>query len=192
MSSTDQEDRLLLQGISNGSINDFQTLYERYISYVYKIVNSLLSDEHEAADLCHDIFLEIYHRAHTYEIRRGSVKAWIAVKAKSRTIDYIRKKQRIVLKDKLHFQKKESLNSTEDSVIKQLDADRLLQAIKTLPSSQQEAIYYNYYHALSHREIADRIGRPLGTVKSLIRYGIQNIRKQLTSSSQSRHKEGEI
>ncbi|MBO8156184.1 MAG: sigma-70 family RNA polymerase sigma factor [Bacillaceae bacterium] len=182
---TDEE---LIEGMANGSIEDFHTFYERYISFTYKIVYSLLKSREEAADVCHDLFLEFYTKAHSYQPEKGSVKSWIAVKAKSRTIDYIRKSKRTVLKDRIIFNREPSFDSVEESAVTQIEASRLKEMMKQLPEKQQEAIFYNFFQSMTHQEIADKLGRPLGTVKSWIRYGLQNLKRAYLNDTSNKRR----
>jgi RNA polymerase sigma factor (sigma-70 family) len=186
--STGKSDEDLMRGIKKGSNEDFHAFYERYFSYVYKIVFSIIKNETDALDICHDLFIEYYQKAHSYHEDRGTVKAWISVRARSRTIDFIRKKKRVVLKDKLLFNHKpeQKTESVEDTVISNMEKQSLLDHFHRLPPLQQQAIYLNYEKALSHKETAKALNRPIGTVKSLIRYGIQNIRKNYAPSNDSK------
>ncbi|SES98939.1 RNA polymerase sigma-70 factor, ECF subfamily [Salinibacillus kushneri] len=171
---TDEE---LMNGIQKGSWDAFKILYERHFQFIYKVVYAILKNHEDTADLCHDLFLEYYRKAHTYRPNRGSVKSWLAVRAKSRAIDYIRKKNKIILKDQLSYQDEAIEKNTEDIALAKFDKKQLNEALQHLPSAQRQAVYLNYIESLSHRETAERLNRPLGTVKSLIRYGLRNLKK---------------
>ncbi|WP_102027959.1 RNA polymerase sigma factor [Salirhabdus sp. Marseille-P4669] len=184
MSGDKRTDEYLIKGIQEGSIQDFQTLYEKYFPYIYKIVFSLLKNEADTLDVCQDLFLEYYQKAHTYRKDKGTVKAWLAVRAKSRTIDFIRKKSRVVLKDQVTYNDhtKSTENTVEDTVITNLERERLLQLLEGLPPLQREALYLNYGMSMSHRETAKLLNKPLGTIKSSIRYGLNHLRKNYITS----------
>ncbi|GAA0490741.1 sigma-70 family RNA polymerase sigma factor [Salinibacillus aidingensis] len=181
MLEKEKTDEELLKAVEKGSLDDFKILYERYFQFIYKIVYSILKDRDDTADLCHDLFLEYYRKANSYHPTRGSVKSWLAVRAKSRAIDYIRKKDRVVLKEQLLYQKESTEQSVEDIALANEDKKQLKDALQHLPPAQRQAIYLNYIESLSHKETAERLDRPLGTVKSLIRYGIKNLKKYYLS-----------
>ncbi|MRG86923.1 RNA polymerase sigma factor [Salinibacillus xinjiangensis] len=181
MPDNEKTDADLLKAVEKGSVDDFQLLYERHFPLIYKIVFSILKDKEDSSDLCHDLFLEVFRKAHTYHPSRGSVKSWLAVRAKSRAIDYIRKQKRVILKDQLLYQQKTTDRSVEDLALSNVEKKRLLAALEKLPDAQRQAIYLNYIESLSHKETAKQLGRPLGTVKSLIRYGLKNLRKQIVA-----------
>lgn len=65
-------------------------------------------------------------------------------------------------------------------MLAKLEREQLQLAINKIPEAQRQAVYGMYFQAKSHRELAERLERPLGTVKSLIRYGLTNLRNQLT------------
>ncbi|QHS21607.1 sigma-70 family RNA polymerase sigma factor [Virgibacillus sp. MSP4-1] len=181
MLEKEKTDEELLKAVEKGSLDDFKVLYERYFQFIYKIVYSILKDREDTSDLCHDLFLEYYRKANSYHPSRGSVKSWLAVRAKSRAIDYIRKKDRVILKEQLLYQKESTDQSVEDIALANDDKKQLKEALQHLPPAQRQAIYLNYIESLSHKETAERLDRPLGTVKSLIRYGIRNLKKYYLS-----------
>lgn len=188
MTSEHFTDEDLIINIQNGSIEHFEIFYERYFPFVYKIVYSMLKNESDTLDLCHDLFIEYYEKAGSFQQHKGSVKAWIAIRAKSRTIDFLRKKKRVILKDELIYEEKnkEEQKLVEDRVISKLEREKLKGLLEKLPPLQRHAIYLNYELSLSHKETSKVLNKPLGTVKSLIRYGIQNLRKNFTSNGYER------
>ncbi|TCT23662.1 RNA polymerase sigma-70 factor (ECF subfamily) [Melghiribacillus thermohalophilus] len=183
-----QSDEQLIEGMKKGSIEDFHLFYERHMVFTYKIVYSLLKNREEAQDICHDLFIEFFTKAHTYNPEKGSVKAWIAVKAKTRTIDYIRRNKKILLKQNMIYSNDVAPESVEDVAVTRMESMKMKNLLKQLPEKQQEAIIYNYFQSMTHQEIADKLGRPLGTVKSLIRYGLQNLKKSYFRESSNRRR----
>ncbi|MBW8350082.1 sigma-70 family RNA polymerase sigma factor [Bacillus sp. IITD106] len=186
VSNVSVESRNLLEGIANGSASAFELFYDRYYAFVYSIAYKVLQDKLEAEDMCHDIFIEISHKAHTYDPSKGSVEAWLAIRTRSRCVDLIRKK-REVLSDEVEAKKEkasyENYLSVEEIVMRNLDRQLIADAMNSLPVSQRNAIYGNYFHQYTQKELSSYLKVPLGTVKSLIRYGIKNLRKQFLSSS---------
>ncbi|WP_346773937.1 sigma-70 family RNA polymerase sigma factor [Brevibacillus sp. SYP-B805] len=171
----------LLREIGQGSAAAFEQFYEQYAALVYQIAQRMMGDPMEAEDLCHDIFLEVYRTAGQYDPARGSIEAWLAVKTRSRCLDRLRRMKR----DRLHDWDAAGLpwtaseSSPEEQVLKKLERETVREVLDTIPQAQREAVYGMYFQAKSHRELAEKLERPLGTVKSLIRYGLINVRKQL-------------
>lgn len=167
----------LLKNISMGSRHSFDLLYEKHISFVFRIALHVTGNKQEAEDVCHDVFLEVYQKADQYQVSKGSVEAWLAIRTKSRALDLVRKKKPI-----LQNTLEELLSGEEAGADKQFlsefEKDTVLKALEHLPKEQQEAIYRSYFQEKTHKEIASTMNRPLGSVKSLIRYGLNNLRKQ--------------
>ncbi len=169
----------LLQKIADGDVQCFDELYKQNISYVHQIALHILQDPIEAEDICHDVFLELIQHPEQFDPNRGSIQAWLAVKTRSRAIDRLRKKQRQVAKEARQTEPVLNHDPTTESAIRKLERERLYDALKQLPASQREAITATYFHSMTQHEWAQLTGHPLGTVKSWVRYGMKNIKKQL-------------
>lgn len=174
-----QESIQLLENIASGSRVAFDIFYEKYISFVYQIALSIIQDQSEAEDVCHDVFLEVFQKADQYSQTKGSVKAWLAVKTKSRAIDRIRK-NKYLLVNRLEqlIEMNGKVNGADLQFLQMFEQNLVFDALNCLPKEQREAIIRAYYRGETHKEIASTMKKPLGSVKSLIRYGINNLRKQ--------------
>ncbi|HLS10485.1 RNA polymerase sigma factor [Lentibacillus sp.] len=167
----------LLENISMGSRHSFDLFYEKHISFVFQIALHVTGNRAEAEDVCHDVFLEVYQKADQYQVSKGSVEAWLAIRTKSRALDRVRKKKPI-LRDKLEELLSGEEKGADKQFLSELEKDTIIEALKHLPKEQREAIYRSYFREETHKEIASTMNRPLGSVKSLIRYGLNNLRKQ--------------
>lgn len=174
-----QESIQLLKNIASGSRVAFDIFYEKYISFVYQIALSIIRDQSEAEDVCHDVFLDVFQKADQYSQTKGSVKAWLAVKTKSRAIDRIRK-NKYLLVNRLEqlIEMNGKVNGADLQFLQMFEQNLVFDALNCLPKEQREAIIRSYYRGETHKEIALTMKKPLGSVKSLIRYGINNLRKQ--------------
>lgn len=184
MAHPDVDEERLLRDMANGSITAFEQFYERYVSLVLHIALRIVKDRMEAEDICHDLFLEVWKKAGQYNPKRGSVEAWLAVMARSRSLDRMRKKQRLPItpEENATLEQASTAAAAEENVLARLDREVLGQALSQIPPAQARALQGMYYEAKTQRELATNMNRPLGTVKSLIRYGLDNIRKQLSQS----------
>lgn len=174
--------QLLMAEIRNGSIEAFDAFYEQLVPFVFRIALKILKDKRDAEDICHDIFLEVYHNPNSYKPSRGSIKAWLAIKTRSRSLDRLRRKQRIVLeepKERGFALFTEGMNTTEELVLSRAERKMLEMAMERIPEAQRRALREKFFALRTQHEIADEMSRPIGTVKSLIRYGIRNVRKQM-------------
>lgn len=184
MAHPDVDEERLLRDMANGSITAFELFYEKYASLVLHIALRIVKDRMEAEDICHDLFLEVWKKAGQYDPKRGSIEAWLAVKARSRSLDRMRKKQRLPIasEENATLEQASTAAAAEENVLSRLDREVLRQALGKIPPAQARALQGMYYEAKTQRELAANMNRPLGTVKSLIRYGLDNIRKQLSQS----------
>ncbi|WP_246000736.1 RNA polymerase sigma factor [Brevibacillus panacihumi] len=184
MAHPDVDEERLLRDMANGSITAFEQFYEKYASLVLHIALRIVKDRMEAEDICHDLFLEVWKKAGQYDPKRGSIEAWLAVMARSRSLDRMRKKQRLPIApgESVTLEQASTVAAAEEKVLSRLDREVLGQALSRIPQAQARALQGMYYEAKTQRELAANMNRPLGTVKSLIRYGLDNIRKQLSQS----------
>ncbi|MCM3477631.1 sigma-70 family RNA polymerase sigma factor [Caldifermentibacillus hisashii] len=177
--SNDQENIQLLKDIAAGSRQAFDIFYEKYISFVYQIAFSIVHNHAEAEDICHDVFLEVYQKARQYSEEKGSIKAWLAVKTKSRSLDRLRKNKPLLIHRLENLSGSKNMEPGADlQFFHSLEKHLIVEALKAIPIEQREAIIRSYYNGETHNEIAMTMKKPLGSVKSLIRYGLNNLRKQ--------------
>ncbi|MBD8501107.1 sigma-70 family RNA polymerase sigma factor [Paenibacillus arenosi] len=168
----------LLHELNEGSMDAFEQFYEQYSSLVFHIALKMMNDRMEAEDICHDVFLEAFRKADQFDSKRGSLEAWLAVKTRSRCLDRMRRQKRTICEDALTDMPTAIESTTpEEHVIRRLDEEHLYEAIQQIPKTQRETLIGFYYESQTQQQIAQKMNYPLGTVKSLIRYGIQNIRK---------------
>lgn len=177
----------VMREMCKGSPEAFDRFYASYAPFVLQLAKRMLKDPMEAEDLCHDVFLEAIKKGLTYDPGRGSIEAWLAVMTKSRCLDRIRKSNRITASGHAELQLTTDSDETERLVVRRLQLEALQEALQTLPARQKEAVAYSYLSARTHKDIADTWNMPLGTVKSLIRYGVGNMRKYLARMGWNDH-----
>lgn len=171
----DESQRLLKRmKYDRQSFNEF---YEKYYLFVFQIALHITGNKADAEDVCHDVFIEIYQKGEEYDPKRGSVKAWLAIKTKSRSLDRIRRKK-LILVDKLEHINHQKVNGAETEFLLKNEKEILYEALNHLPEEQKKAIVESYFYGKSHIEIASSMEKPLGTVKSMIRYGLNKLRRQ--------------
>ncbi|SER57574.1 RNA polymerase sigma-70 factor, ECF subfamily [Gracilibacillus ureilyticus] len=171
------DDHLLIKQMAENQKNAFDLFYEKYHRYIFQIAYNIIKNRLEAEDICHDVLIEIYQKANQYSTDRGSVKAWIAIRTRSRALDRLRKKTEL-LANKMEDILTKVSPAADQYVIENMEKEVLQRALNRLPLEQRQAIYYMYFDQFTQKEIALELGRPLGSVKSSVRYGLQNLRKQ--------------
>jgi len=168
----------LVARMARGDRAALARLYERHAPRLCALARQILGDAGEAEDLLHDVFLEAWRRAADYSEARGSVSSWLSLRTRSRAIDRRRSapgKRNIGLAD-IHL---ETIGPPPDSSrdpARLSDRDRLRQALLTMSDAEHEVLLLGYFQGLSTSEIAERIGAPLGTVKSRTRAALIKLR----------------
>jgi len=132
-----------------------------------------------AEDMVQETFLAVWRKAHLYSTERGAAVTWIFTIARNLRIDQFRRQSNKPYEDLEAV----SLASDEPSgsmVIEQKQViDRVSHALKTLSAEQQEVVRLSFIHDLPHAQIAEKIGIPLGTVKSRLRLAYERLRPML-------------
>lgn len=168
----------LLNEIINGSSTAIEEFYDHYCGLVFGIAMKILKNKSDAEDLCHDVFIEIFKNPYSFDRKRGSVEAWIAIKTKNRAIDRLKRNKRFGYKaEEAIIETLSDDHSVENEVLLKTDREMIYKALHNLSKPQREVILGNFFKGYSHRELAEKLNRPLGTIKSLVRYGMNNLRK---------------
>ena len=163
----------LLERVADGDRAAFEKFYDATVDLVFGIARRILVDEHQAAEVAQEVFLEVWRKAGAYAPTRGSAKTWVAVMAKRRAIDAVRSSQAARARD--HAYQRAAIEPGDpvaDTVLDHADRAQVADALASLTELQREALDLAFYQGLTHREVAERLAVPLGTVKTRIRDGI--------------------
>jgi len=172
----------LLDEIQNGSLQAFDRFYASAAPFVMGLSCKLLHDRMEAEDVCHDVLMAVIAKPERYDPSRGSVEAWLAVLAKSRCMDRLRKRQRIVLDSESTEQTARWPGNGDDPerrVMTKMEGEALRRALGELPGAQRQTIAEAFFDYRSQSELAASWQVPIGTVKSRMRYGLTHLRRAL-------------
>lgn len=147
----------------------FRSLYEKTAGILLRAARRILGDRQLAEDAVQDTFLRIWRRAATFDPERGGAKAWMGRIVRNASFDRL-PKQRDPRRIELI-----------DTVVLPVDpmSGLLTRALEALPNDQRRAIILMYVHGMTHSELADHLGVPIGTVKSWVRRGATKLRKSL-------------
>jgi RNA polymerase sigma-70 factor (ECF subfamily) len=187
MDNATLSDELLLERIGLGDEASLAVLHERYRLFAHAVAVRILGDGARAEDVVQDAFLAVWRKAPTYAVARGSVRTWLATIVRNRAIDLVRSPRERLARpghdDAEHLQSMvDPAPLVVDEVVGALDRDLVRAAVDGLPDEQRHAIGLAFFRGLSHSEISEHTGVPLGTVKSRIRLGIQRMRGTLVRS----------
>jgi RNA polymerase sigma-70 factor (ECF subfamily) len=165
-----------LRRIARGDREALASLYDTHGDVVYGVLMSILRQESEAQDLLHDVFVEVLERAGDYDPRRGSVRTWLLMRARSRAIDRLRSAR--VRRERVTNEQPERV-SPSPAPDANLDGARLRVRLGGLPDAPRAVLELAYFQGLTTSEIATELGIPLGTVKSRAAAGLRALRVEL-------------
>jgi RNA polymerase sigma-70 factor (ECF subfamily) len=164
-------DSALVARMVRGDRRAVAELYARHARAIYSLAHAMLKSPQEAEDLIHDVFLEAWHRSEHYSEARGTVRAWLLMRARSRALDRLKSSgQRVVTAEP------SSLDDASGALGDQL---RLRELLSQMPDLQREVLLLGYFEGLSSVEIAEKLGIPTGTVKSRTRAALGALRASL-------------
>jgi RNA polymerase sigma-70 factor (ECF subfamily) len=172
--------------MANGDGTGLADLYDRHGRSVYGLAARILGDPAEAEDLTQDVFTLAWKNAVRYDPARGAVAAWLLVTTRTRAIDRIRARRSRPQGASDDDGRKmanipDGSPSVDVIVATSQEAARVRVALADLPVDQRDALDLAYFQGLSHSEIADQTGIPLGTIKTRIRSGLQRLREAMAS-----------
>lgn len=154
--------------IAAGDRDALGEVYRRYTTAMHAVGRNFRLRNEELGDVVHDVFLELWQKAHEFDPERGTLLTWLAVRLRSRCIDRIRKEDR----------RSDLLSQNPDTMIPRtmtppgtstVQRNRLRQAVQDLDDDLREVTKLAYYDGVSTSEIATHLNLPQGTVKSRMR-----------------------
>jgi RNA polymerase sigma-70 factor (ECF subfamily) len=185
-------DAQLWLAMTQGQTEALGVLYDRHAGLVYSVALNVLGNPQEAEDLTQDIFVRLIHRS-AYDPRRGSFRTFLSILTRSRALDRVRSRQRETQRSKQQQQPDASVSVSPmamDELSQREQTQEVQAALAQLPAQQQQLLHMSYYEGLTQATIAERLGLPLGTVKSKVRRSLLKLREilqdQLDSSSPGR------
>lgn len=174
------EDEDLVVAMARGDRLALSALYRRHAPALLALGNRLLQDDRrEAEDLVHDVFVELWKAAGDYDPARGTVRAWMLVRIRSRALDRLRcARQRCLV---LTGETAEVEVSAPQSVVS--EGRRVVGLLDGLSTHHRKVIELGYFEDLSSEEVARRLSIPVGTVKSRTAAAIAELRRRLGVTS---------
>jgi len=167
-------DAMLVSAIRSGNENAMEQLYERYSPIVYSVALRVLGDTAAAEDVLQEVFMQLWRSPDVFDASRGSLPGWLAVITRNRAIDSLRKRRP-------ETDISEVVVSIEPDLASKADWSRALEKIRSalggMALAQRSALEMAFFEGLTHTEIAEKTGEPLGTIKTRIRAGLVSLRK---------------
>jgi RNA polymerase sigma-70 factor (ECF subfamily) len=155
----------------------FAELFAHFAPRVKAFLMKSGADETTAEECAQDVMATLWRKAHMFDAQRASVSTWIFTIARNRRIDVIRREKRPE-PEALPWGPEEEPQPAEMLELRQ-ESDRLSAALKRLPDKQRELVEKAYFGDLSHSQIAEATGLPLGTIKSRLRLALERLRHEM-------------
>ena len=190
----DQETREQLSDVdligqaSQGDARALEVLYDRYSRVVFSFALRIINDQQIAEELLQEVFFRAWQQGGTFRSSKGTFLTWLLSITHNMAIDEVRKRKRRPQRSDIDDPElvlagvADGGPSVEDEVWSRALRERIARALDTLPDAQREAIELAYFRGMTHREIADTLDEPLGTIKTRMRLGMQKLRDQLDGS----------
>lgn len=166
------DDSTLLLRAGQSDKDAFAELYDRHAPVVYGICRRILADPTSAEDVTQSVFTMLWARPGAFA--GGNFSAWIARVARNAALDVLRSAAMRTREPNMP-EDVAAPSDLEDEVVARVEQSAIVDALRQLPAEQREAIEQAYFGGLSYREVAERAGAPLGTVKSRIRTGLRQL-----------------
>ena len=169
-----KDDAALIARMRAGDQTAMADLYDRYSGVVYGVALRVLANTTAAEDVVQEVFLQLWRNPQAFDADRGRLAPWLAVIARNRAIDHLRKRP---LEDDIDELPISTGVDLEDEAARKLAIERVRGVLTQLPQDQRKALEMAFFEGMTHSEIAGKTGEPLGTVKTRIRTGLLALRK---------------
>jgi RNA polymerase sigma-70 factor, ECF subfamily len=169
-----QDDAALIARMRAGDQSAMADLYDRYSGVVYGVALRVLANTTAAEDVVQEVFLQLWRNPQAFDADRGRLAPWLAVIARNRAIDHLRKRP---MEDNIDELPISTGIDLEDDAARKLAIEKVRSVLTQLPQEQRKTLEMAFFEGMTHTEIAGKTGEPLGTVKTRIRTGLLALRK---------------
>lgn len=178
MAPSSPDDAILLQRVAQGDRDAFMELYRRYASLVYSMALRVVGDTQTAEEITQDVFMKVWQKGEMYDVGRGRFSAWLLSVTRFAAIDRLRYEKRRPAADATPRDTPipRELSRLSADHLRWEQGQQLRMLIEQLPPEQREVVELAYFGGMTHRELAEYLNLPLGTVKSRLRLGLNKLR----------------
>ncbi len=178
--------RLYGKSHSDTGLNEaVSTLYDRYGRLIYSVAIHVVGDAETAEEITQDVFVRACEAAGSYNTNFSKVSTWLASIARHRAIDELRRRNVRPEKNQVYWTEDSGTEAygeiplsegPENEVEVSIQEHKIRKIVSVLPPDQRQVLELAYFKGMSHTQIAEAVGEPLGTIKSRLRLGMQKLR----------------
>lgn len=169
----------ILHRIATGDKTAVQDCLKAYGGLVWSLARRMSPNTDDAEDAVQEIFIDVWKNAERFDASQSSETTFIAMIARRRLIDRLRHSNRRLSPDSLEDLTVEPVNRSDGSLQMSVEAKEAAKALEQLRPEQKQVLQLSIIQGLSHQEISDATGIPLGTVKTHARRGLLQVREFL-------------
>ena len=178
------DDQMLVTLIARAQPLALSELYDRYSRLVFSLARNMVTEQTAAEEITLDVFHRVWEKAHTYRPEQAKVSTWLVSITRHRAIDWLRRQKVRPNLQSLRWADvpPDALpvgNSPEDAAETAFRREQVLAAVAQLPPDQRQALAMAYFGGYTHRQIAELLEQPLGTIKTRIRLAMRKLRALL-------------
>lgn len=186
-SDTKVSDQALLERIAGRDAHALADLYDRFAPVALALAGRILGDRSEAEDVLQIVFTRVWQEAGRYDPSKGSAASWLLSWVRNGAIDRLRRREAL-RRATLHSADQSPAGREEEVAMDASEEkDKVARAMADLPPDQRQVIELAYFEGLSQTQIAQKLGEPLGTVKTRMRLGMNKLRQALPVLSGEAH-----
>jgi RNA polymerase sigma-70 factor, ECF subfamily len=180
-----REDGDLADGLRRRDPLAMEVLYERLGRQAFGLAYRILGDGPSAEDVVQEALLTVWRQAERIDTARGRINSFVMTLVHHKAVDALRvKRGQLARQVSVDFADVEKVGADfSERVLQSIASGEVRQSLSTLPEDQRRPIEMAYYEGLTHLEIADALGLPLGTVKSRLRLGLEKMRAAMKSGT---------
>jgi RNA polymerase sigma factor (sigma-70 family) len=173
-------DEAVVALVARGDGEALAELYDRFGRVAYGLALRVLRDEKLAEDAVQEAFVAAWRNADRFMPERAKASTWVLTLVHRRAVDLVRREDRRRAEPLPEGAEPTPSDSAEDDAWLRFERERVQAALRKLPDQQREALELAYYGGFTQTELAERLGQPIGTIKSRMFTGLTRLRELLT------------
>jgi RNA polymerase sigma-70 factor, ECF subfamily len=174
-----------MRGIRARDPESLAALYDQTSRFLYGLALHILRDQADAEEVILDVYQHVWNHAELYDETRGNVWNWLAVVTRHRAIDRLRQanSRRAREAPLENGYERGAVDGVPEGLILEEERQNVRRAMDALKPGERQAIELAFFAGLTHVEVAERVGAPLGTIKTRIRAGLRRLREALAAGA---------